>query len=219
MEQLTAEILQTQSFINTKLEADKNIAKLSYEEFLHKYDGQHAEYVDGEVFTYMSVTKYHNRLTKFLLRILESFAEMHGIGEVFSEPYQMKMTFGTEVKGREPDIFFIKKENSVRLKDQYFEGGADLVIEVISPESRSRDRGDKFYEYESAGVKEYWLIDYERRETRFYQLNNDGIFEISAVEEGKYMSNVMKGLFIKTDWLWQDTLPTLMEVLKDWKLV
>jgi Uma2 family endonuclease len=219
MEQLTTETTQTQSFINTSLEADKILAKLSYEEFLHKYDGQHAEYVDGEVFTYMSVTKYHNRLTKFLLRILESFAEMHGIGEVFSEPYQVKMTFGDEVKGREPDIFFIKKENSDRLKDNFFEGAADLIIEVISPESRSRDRGDKFYEYESAGVKEYWLIDYERKETRFYQLNNDGIFEISAAVDGKYMSKVMEGLFIKTDWLWQKTLPTLMEVLKDWKLV
>jgi Uma2 family endonuclease len=194
-------------------------AKITYEEFLRLYDGQHAEYVGGEVLTYMSVSKKHNQLTKFLIRILESFAEMKEIGEIFSEPYQMKMTFGDDVKGREPDVFFVKNENADRLKSNWFEGGADLVIEVISPESRSRDRGDKFYEYESAAVKEYWLIDYERDQTRFYELNSEGIYQLALVENGIYHSKVLEGLFIKTDWLRQETLPTLMEVLKDWKLV
>jgi Uma2 family endonuclease len=194
-------------------------SKITYEEFLRLYDGQHAEYVGGEVLTYMSVSKKHNQLTKFLIRILESFAEMKEVGEIFSEPYQMKMTFGDDVKGREPDVFFVKNENADRLKNNWFEGGADLVIEVISPESRSRDRGDKFYEYESAAVKEYWLIDYERSQVRFYELNNEGIYQLALIENGTYHSKVLEGLFIRTDWLWQESLPTLMEVLKDWKLV
>lgn len=205
---------------NKIIESGGNIlpTKLTYEEFLRQYDGQHAEYVSGEAVTYMSVSKKHNQLTKFLIRILESFAEMKGIGEIFSEPYQMKMTFDDDVKGREPDIFFVKTDNSDKLKNNYLDGAADLVIEVISPESRSRDRGDKFYEYESAGVKEYWLIDYERQETRFYQLNN-GVFEHCHIENGIYYSRELEGLFIKPEWLWQEKLPELMEVLQNWKLV
>ncbi|MCU0238713.1 MAG: Uma2 family endonuclease [Pyrinomonadaceae bacterium] len=194
-------------------------SKISYEEFLRLYDGQHAEYVSGEVFTYMSVTKSHNRLTKFFIRILQSFAEMKNLGEVFSEPYQMKMRFGDDYIGREPDVFFVSKENSDKLKNTFLEGAADLVIEVISPESRSRDRGDKFYEYETAGVKEYWIIDYERQEVRFYELNNEGIYQLAIIQDKIYYSKVLDGLFIKTDWLWQDELPNLMEVLKDWELV
>jgi Uma2 family endonuclease len=196
-----------------------NTAKISYEEFLRLYDGQHAEYVSGEVLTYISVSRKHDDLVGFLNAILRFFVEVKKIGYIHGEPYQMKMIFGDDIKGREPDIFFVKNENSDRLKNSYLEGGADLVIEVISPESRSRDRGDKFYEYETAGVKEYWLIDYERQEARFYELNQDGIYQLATTENGIYFSKVLDGMFIKINWLWQEKLPELMDVLKDWKLV
>ena len=41
-------------------------------------------------------------------------------------------------------------------------GAADICIEVISPESVIRDRGEKFEEYERGGVGEYWIFDYLR---------------------------------------------------------
>jgi len=37
-----------------------------------------------------------------------------------------------------------------------------MVVEIVSPDSQSRDRGDKFYEYEEAGVLEYWILDQTR---------------------------------------------------------
>jgi hypothetical protein len=46
----------------------------------------------------------------------------------------------------------------------------------VPPESRSRDRGEKYYEYEEGGVREYWLIDPVRRKAEFYQLGADGYY-------------------------------------------
>jgi len=43
------------------------------------------------------------------------------------------------------------------------------MIEIISPESIVRDTEDKFEEYEAAGVKEYRLINPNRRTANFYQ--------------------------------------------------
>lgn len=194
--------------------------KLSYEEFLVEYDGQYAEYVDGEVIKPMSVTQRHDDITLFLKALLRFFVEAKKLGKIHGEPYQMKIVLDDKIKGREPDIFFVKTENLDKLGEQYFEGGADLVIEVISPESIIRDTQDKFEEYQKAGVKEYWLIDYKRKTANFYELDKNKEYKLLPLSANtKFESRVIEGLWIKTDWLWQENLPNLMDVLKEWELV
>lgn len=194
--------------------------KLTYEEFLREYDGQYAEYVDGEVIKNMSVTKKHDSLVRFLQSLLMFLVEAKNLGEIHGEPYQMKMTFGDKIKGREPDLFFVSNENADRLKEQYFEGAADLVIEVISPESVVRDTEDKFEEYEAAGVKEYWIINPNRRTANFYGYDEKGKYKMLLIlADGRFESRVIEGLWIKVDWLWQENLPNLIDVLRDWELV
>jgi Uma2 family endonuclease len=62
------------------------------------------------------------------------------------------------------------------LQNAYLEGPADLVVEITSRDSRARDRGEKFYEYEQGGGRGYWLLDYLRRQGEFYQLGLGGIY-------------------------------------------
>ncbi len=194
--------------------------KLTYEEFLREYDGQYAEYVEGEIIKPMSVTQRHDDVTLFLQALLRLFVEAKKLGKIHGEPYQMKMVLGDKIKGREPDIFFVKTENLDRIGEQFFDGAADLVIEVISPESVMRDTQDKFEEYEAAGVKEYWIIDPNRRTANFYNLDENSKYKLRYPSaEDKFESRVIEGLWLKTDWLWQDELPNLIDVLKEWKIV
>lgn len=60
----------------------------------------------------------------------------------------------------QPDVVFISNERSGIIQ-RHLNGAADLVAEVISAESRRRDRIDKRDLYEQHGVREYWLIDPE----------------------------------------------------------
>lgn len=212
MENVSAENLTQTPIISS--------AKMTYEEFLREYDGQYAEYVDGEILSNMSVTKTHDNLVRFLQALLRFFVEQKKSGKIHGEPYQMKMTFGDKTKGREPDIFFVATENFDRIKEQYFEGAADLVIEVISPESVVRDTEDKFEEYESAGVKEYWILNPNRRTAIFYGFDENKRYKMLPISaDGIFESRVIEGLWINTNWLWQEELPNLMDILKEWKLV
>lgn len=121
---------------------------------------------------------------------------------------------------RQPDIMFVKNSRKDNFTTYYLNGAADLVIEVVSPESITRDYVDKFDEYEAAGVDEYWIIDPHRRTAIFYGYDTDGKYKMLPITiDGVFESRVIEGLWIKTDWLWQEELPDLMEVLKDWKLV
>ena len=195
------------------------LPRMTYEEFLEwAKEGTRAEWVDGEVILMSPTSNAHQSLMGFLGALLLFFVEARQLGRILLPPFQMKLD--TRPSGREPDLIFISKEHVDRLKRTYFEGPADLVVEILSPESQSRDRGDKFYEYEEAGIPEYWILDQSRRRAEFYQLEGEGTYKlIEPDENGIYQSRVLEGLWLKVDWLWQDPLPTLMSVLKEWGLV
>jgi Uma2 family endonuclease len=193
-------------------------AKMSYEEFLAWADEDTwAEWVNGEVVPISPVSSQHQDILGFLLALIPCFVEVHQLGEVLSL-FQVKA--GADLPGRMPDLLFVAQENLSRLKTYYLDGPADLVVEIVTLESRGRDRGDKFYEYEQGGVREYWLIDPLRKQADFYQLGADGIYRLAPVGgDGIYRSQVLEGLWLKVDWLWQEPLPPLLDVLKEWKLI
>ncbi len=116
--------------------------------------------------------------------------------------------------GREPDVLFVAREHLDRVLFTRVEGPADLVVEIVSPESRVRDRGEKFYEYQEGGVGEYWLIEPDTRRAEFYQLDPDGIYQLVLPDAaGVYRSRAMDGLWVRVAWLWQEPLPQVNQVM------
>jgi Uma2 family endonuclease len=193
--------------------------KISYRKFL-EWNGEESwfEWVDGEVIKMSNPSLRHQDLSDFLTAILRFFIEAKNLGKVISAPFQIKFDF--RPSGRQPDIMFVSSENLHRLEKQYVDGTADLIIEIVSPESLARDTQDKFQEYETAGVKEYWTIDPNTRTANFYGYDENGKYKMLPISpDGKFESRVIEGLWINTDWLWQEELPNLMDVLKEWKLV
>ncbi len=199
--------------------AETSPGAMTYEEFLNwPGDNHHVEWVNGRIQFMRPVTQPHETIRRFLSSLLNLFAEAHNLGQVYSEPFQMKT--GPDLPGRTPDVFFVANEHLERVKRLNLEGPADLVIEIISPGSRGTDRGDKFYEYEQGGVPEYWLLDPERQQAEFYLRGNDGIYRVAPLgSDGLYRSKVLAGLWLKVEWLWQPLLPPIMDVLREWKLV
>lgn len=187
---------------------------VSFEQYLEWLDEDTwAEWVDGEVIMLSPASARHQDLGGFLLNILRIYVEAKDLGKVLSAPFPMKL--GEVRRGREPDILFIAKEHLDRLKDTYLDGPADLVVEIASPESRLRDRGEKFAEYEAGGVREYWLIDPDEQRADFYVLGEDGRYERRRPEGGIYRSEVLKGFWLREEWLWREPLPPTLEVLKE----
>jgi Uma2 family endonuclease len=203
--------------LNNISDSPIRVSGMSFKEFLRKYDSQHAEWVNGEAVMMAAVSNVHADLAGFLQGILRHYAEAHHAGEVLAEPFVMKT--GAKLPGRSPDILFIAGKNRNRLKKTYLEGPADLVVEIISPESRVTDRGEKYYEYEQGGVREYWLLDPLRKKAEFYQLGRDGTYQLAEVEQGIYRSLVLKGLWIEVTWLWQRPLPPMLSIVKKWGLI
>jgi Uma2 family endonuclease len=192
-------------------------AGIPLDDYLVAYDGVHAEWVDGQVYVMSPGNLRQSRLTRFLSAIIQHWAESSDLGETFVPPFGVKLE---ERVVREPDVFFMRAEHMDRLRNTLVEGAPDLVIEVVSPSSRGTDRGDKYYEYERAGVPEYWLVDPEREQVEAYRLGAGGRYALLDLGEPEVLrSDVVPGMWIPVAWLWKQPLPKVTWVEREWGLI
>jgi Uma2 family endonuclease len=186
--------------------------RMSYEEFLQWADEDTlAEWVDGEVIMMSPASNRHQDIAGFLESVLRSFVETRQLGIVRGAPFQMRL----ERSGREPDLLFVANEHLNRLKETYLDGPADLAVEITSPESAGRDRGDKFYEYAQGGVPEYWLIDPQTKWAEFHQLEGERYRLVFSGREGKFHSQALPGFWLRVEWLWEEPLPHVLDTLRE----
>ncbi|MEZ4637913.1 MAG: Uma2 family endonuclease [Caldilineaceae bacterium] len=151
-------------------------------------------------------------LVRWLSTVLSLYVQHHDLGEVLIAPFAVRLRASDQ--GREPDILFVRTENLARLKNTYLDGAADLIIEIAPPESMMRDRGQKYIEYEAEGVTEYWLIDPQRRSAEFHRLGDDGRYQPILPQNHVYHSAVVPGFSLDVRRLWQDPLPSELDVLR-----
>jgi Uma2 family endonuclease len=190
--------------------------RISFDEYLTAYDGSAAEWVDGTVVPMSPVSDHHQDIVDFLAALLRYLVEARDLGIVRTS--QVAMHIGNAA--RVPDILFLSAEHMDRRKRTFVEGAADLVVEVVSPESRVRDRAEKFYDYEVAGVREFWLIDPLRKTVDLFRLAAGGRFvTVAPGEEGRLESEVIPGFWIIPSWLWTQPLPKMTTVMGQWGLI
>jgi Uma2 family endonuclease len=187
--------------------ADLPPTPISFADFLEWVDEDtRAEWVDGQIIMTSPASDNHQMIRDFLILVMKPFIETRSLGWIRGG-FLMK----TEVRpsGREPDIVFVAEERRNRVTPTYLDGPADLVVEIISPDSIARDRGEKFVEYEAAGIPEYWLLDPLRQEALFYWRGEDQLYHAAPIDAaGIYCSRVLPGFWLDVDWLWQQPFPT-----------
>ena len=178
-------------------------APVRWEDFLDWLEEDvHAEWVDGEIIEMSPASDEHQRIAGFLYVLLWIFVQERQLGEVFQPPFLMRLS--TRPSGREPDLLFVSTAHAGRVLSTYVDGPADLVFEVVSPDSAGRDLREKLAEYEAAGVSEYWIIDPLRHEERFFQLGDNGRYRSVPVDAGGiYTSRAVEGFRLRVSWLWQ----------------
>jgi Uma2 family endonuclease len=149
-------------------------------------------------------------LVRYLAILLETYFAYREIGQIRQGPFVMRYQFEddgtTRRRDREPDIQVILNTNPNTLTPTFMDGAADIVIEVVSPESVQRDYGEKLHEYERAGVPEYWIIDPIQSKARFYHLNAEQAYVLQEVGEN-YETTRLTGLKLHIPTLWKANLP------------
>ncbi len=110
---------------------------------------------EGEFVISPSPSFFHQQLIDRFHDALKAWVRPRDLGQTCVAPMDMILT---QHDVAQPDVLFIAKDRLAIIQDRV-RGPADLVVEVISPGSRQKDRIEKRDLYEQHGIKEYWIID------------------------------------------------------------
>ena len=116
------------------------------------------ELIDGVIYDMAAPSAIHQQILGDLYILFRECSDQHGMPcEVFLSPFDVRLDKDNYTMVQ-PDLLVICGEYDVEHGIR-FEGAPDLVIEILSPSTRSKDQLLKLVKYENAGVREYWIVD------------------------------------------------------------
>ena len=145
--------------------------RLSYAEYAGLPEtGKRYELHEGRLTVVPSPSSKHQIVLGNLFERLHAYVRVHRLGRVFAAPIDLILT---QENVCQPDLLFLRKENSQFITDRGVEGPPDLVVEILSEGTEARDRREKFQLYFLFGVPEYWIIDAEGKSLEMYRRTSD----------------------------------------------
>jgi Uma2 family endonuclease len=166
--------------------------RYTYNDYLLLPEDKRFEILDGELYMVAAPNTKHQRVSRRLEVALIQHIEEGCLGEIFDAPYDVILSEEDVVQ---PDILFVRKERSTVIGEANLKGSPDLVIEILSPGTRSKDLELKRKTYARFGVQEYWIVDPEE--------------ETAEVLVWSEIGYVTAGTYGKSDSLSSPLLPNL----------
>jgi Uma2 family endonuclease len=125
----------------------------------------------------------HGRREASVVAALHAFVASQRLGIVCGSSQGFELPSGDTV---EADATYVSNERWAAgpspVEGEFLRIVPDLVVELLSPSTASRDRGEKKAIYERNGVREYWIV--ERIACRVTRLVLDGDrFDLGTVLE------------------------------------
>ena len=172
---------------------------------------QKVEFIDGEVIFHSPAKNRHVIATGFIFRSMSLFVDLNRLGTVKSE----KCLCSFPRNDYAPDVVFFGLEKSSQLHlDTLQFPVPDLIVEVLSESTESRDRGTKFIDYFAQGVIEYWIIDTERRVLEQYLQEANGLALKKKSDSGIVESQAIPGFAIEIATLFDEQKN--LEAIRNW---
>ena len=171
--------------------------KLTYQDYANLEGDERYELLDGELILVGSPNRDHQSVNLRLASRMLSFVDENDLGWVYGAPFDVLFT-DTDVV--QPDILFISREREHILTPANVQGAPDLIVEILSPSSSTRDWRAKRELYSVHGVREYWVVDPTNRIVSIL-LPQDGVLEIDQThtEDETATSTVLEGFSVSLD--------------------
>ena len=134
---------------------------ISIEDYESLSEDIRAEIFDGQIHCMAGPSQTHQTILLELSSTLNTFVKKkNGSCRVFPAPFDVKLN-DNPLTIVQPDIMIVCDQN--KLDGKRCNGAPDFIIEIVSPGNSSDDYVKKLYYYKNYGVREYWIVDPNRR--------------------------------------------------------
>ena len=161
------------------------------EVFMMLPEGTLAELINDTIYMSPAPDFLHQQVIMSISTSIFTFIKRNKLGECVASPADV---FFDNKNVLQPDILFISTENIGIVKSNKIKGCPDLIIEVLSPGNKDHDRITKKTIYEKFGMKEYFIVDPENKETITWYLIGKKYAKQRSVK-GKIKSKLLKKTF------------------------
>ena len=203
---LTPYITEIERYFTVKEKAHDYVyggKKVSYEEFMEIYEKSELrmEYINGEIVLLASPSTFHQDISGNLHVQLRAYLEGKKC-KVFYAPFDVHF-YKKDLKTpdvMQPDLLVAcDLETAVNERGRYM-GTPVLCIEILSRSTRTKDMVDKLNTFMLSGVKEFWIVDPEKRLVMAYSFKDFNIDEYITLKPGDTLhSFAFEGLAISVD--------------------
>jgi Uma2 family endonuclease len=163
-------------------------------------DDKRYEVIDGELYVSKAPDWQHQEALMVLTGYLWNYIRPRRLGRLVQSPVGVILS---EEDGVQPDLVYISREREHIIQRRGVYGAPDLLVEVLSPGTKARDRGVKMRRYAASGVPLYWLVDPESETLEAYRLVGAGYEQIGIFGRGTtFRPELFPGLEIPIDDLW-----------------
>ena len=153
------------------------------------------ELTDGNIEVLPRPTDEHQSILAYLYSVFFAFLQASG-GKVLFAPLRLRIRQG---QFREPDLLLVRDANDTRRQNRFWLG-ADLVVEIVSPDQPERDLVDKRGDYAEAHIPEYWIVDPRTETVTVLRLADSAYVEHGVFSRGTRASSVvLDGLTVDVD--------------------
>lgn len=160
------ELKETQTSYRVKTQGDYTL-----EDYYEIPEDIRVELIDGIIYTMSSPTSIHQLITGYIYgRLLQYVMEKKGKCIPMISPIDVQLDCDDKTMVQ-PDIIVVCDKDKVVHHCVY--GAPDFIIEVLSKSTKKRDAIVKLNKYMNAGVKEYWMIDPERKVVIIYDFEHE----------------------------------------------
>lgn len=123
---------------------------------------QRYELIKGEIYLLASPSFRHQVVLREIFKHLMIFFNKHTC-QVLSAPFDIRLKgyaekFSEDPNVVQPDLVVICDEENIT-DDGKYEGIPTLIVEILSPSTKSKDMVSKLELYMRSGIREYWILD------------------------------------------------------------